>query len=96
MKTGFELMEETVDLIMADPRYDPDKIGNRARIFWEVIEMDTATLERYEIIFECELRGMVIPRRLKEFAKIFRLSMDFRTEREMIETRLRRLYVGNG
>jgi hypothetical protein len=91
MKTQIKEIEELTDTVMA--REDLPAV-HRARIFWDFVEMAGGP-QLYEAVFECELRGMVIPKRLKEFAKIFRLSVDYRKEREMIEHRLRRLYVGN-
>lgn len=91
MKTFIEENEELIAEIMA--REDLS-VGQRARIFWEFVEMGSK-LQIYAAVFECELRGMIIPKRLKDFAKIFRLSEDYRKEREMIESRLRRLYGGD-
>jgi hypothetical protein len=90
MKTQIEEIEDLTAEIMAR---DGLPVGQRARIFWELVEMARGP-QLYEAVFELEVRGMAIPKRLKEFAKIFRLSVDYRQEREMIESRLRRIYGG--
>lgn len=92
-KTPLKKLEEVVDLLMADPFYNPRRT-NRARIFWGVVDIQKV-LFRYAVVFECELMGMVIPKQFKELAQIIRLSDDYKEEREEIESYWRRLYVGN-
>lgn len=89
MKTQLDEIEELVAEVMAR---DGQRFGNQAAIFWEFVEL-CSQLQIYEAVRECELRRMAIPRKLKEFAKIFRLSVDYRQEREMIESRLSKRYA---
>jgi hypothetical protein len=91
--TPLKKLEEVVDSLIAGPHFNPRRT-NRAKIFWGVVDIQEV-LVRYAAVFECELRGMVIPKQFKEFAQIIRLNEDYGEEREMIESHLRRLYAGN-
>ena len=91
MKTLVDELLEDVDHLIAEQRYNPKDHGLKAQIFWELMEIIGGP-QRYEAIAECELRGMLIPRKFREFAQIFRACADWRERREQIDNRLRGIY----